>query len=179
MTWTLAFIALAALAAVLLLLIYAATRPDTFCVQRSAVIKAPAQTLYALINDLRLFNHWSPYQKKDPGLQGSYSGAASGVGAAYAWASDKGGSGRLEIIATQAPNRVTMKLDLQAPFKAQHTADFSLHAQGDTTTIVTWAVHGPQTFTAKLIGVVLNTDSAIGRDFDASLADLKTLTEAR
>ena len=49
---TLALIAVAAIGA---LLIFAATRPDTFRVQRSASIKAAPDTLYPLINDLRQF----------------------------------------------------------------------------------------------------------------------------
>ena len=166
-------------AALALLLIYAATRPDNFRVQRTAVIKAPAQKIFALIDDLHLFNHWNPYEKKAPGVKGSYSGAASGVGAAYAWDGRKVGAGRMEITASQAPSQVTMQLDFLKPFKAQNTAEFTLQPQGENLTIVTWAMHGPSPFISKLMGVVMNMDRMIGNDFEAGLANLKALTETR
>jgi hypothetical protein len=170
-----AFVAVAAVA----LLGYAATRPDSFRIQRSAVILAPAPKIFALINDLKLFNHWNPYERKDPGINGSYSGADSGVGAAYAWQSKKVGTGRMEIIASQAPSRVTMQLDLRKPFEARNTAEFTLQAEGERLTIVTWAMHGPSPFISKLMGVVFSIDRMIGNDFEAGLANLKALTEAR
>jgi Polyketide cyclase / dehydrase and lipid transport len=172
-------ILLIALAALALLSIYAATRPATFRVQRTTVIKAPAPKIFALINDLKSFNNWNPYERKDPSVKGSYSGTASGVGAAYAWDSRKVGAGRMEITASQAPSKVTMKLDFLRPFKAQNTAEFTLQAAGDDTTIVTWVMSGPSPYLAKLIGVVFNMDTMIGNDFEAGLANLKALTETR
>jgi hypothetical protein len=166
-------------AAIGLLLVYAATRPDSFRVQRSAVIMAPAPKIFALINDLKSFNNWNPYEKRDLGIQGRYSGAASGVGAAYAWDSRKVGSGRMEITAADAPRTLTMQLDFLKPFKARNTAEFTLQPQGDNLTIVTWAMHGPSPYLSKLIGVVLNRDTMIGKDFEAGLANLKALTERR
>jgi len=167
------------LAALALLLVYAATRPDHFRVQRTAVIKAPAAKIFALINDLKSFNNWNPYEKKDPGIQGRYCGAASGVGAAYAWDSRKVGSGRMEITAAEAPSKLTMQLDFFKPFKARNTAEFILQPQGEGLTIVTWAMHGPSPYLSKLMGVVFNMDTMIGKDFEAGLANLKALTEGR
>ena len=73
-----------ALAALVVLLIYAATRPDTFRVERSERIKAQPDKIFALINDLHRFNTWNPYEKKDPAIKGQYGGSASGPGASYA-----------------------------------------------------------------------------------------------
>ena len=167
------------LGAIALLLIVAATRPDRFRVQRTAVIKASAPKIFALINDLKSFNNWNPYERKDPGIKGSYSGPASGVGAAYAWEGRKVGAGRMEIIAAEAPSQVTMKLDFLKPFKAQNTAEFTLQAQGESLTIVTWAMHGSSPYLSKLMGVVISMDTRIGKDFEAGLANLKALTESR
>ena len=117
---TLILLALAAVVALLLLV--AATRPDTFRVTRTAVIKAPAAKIFALIDNLHSFNNWNPYERKDPGVKGSYSGPARGVGAAYAWDSRKVGAGRMEIIASEAPNKLTMQLDFIKPFKARNAS---------------------------------------------------------
>jgi len=175
----LATIILLTLAAIALLLIYAATRPDSFRVTRTMVIKAPAATIFSMINDLKLFSSWNPCEGKGPGVKGSYSGPASGVGAGYAWDGRKVGAGRLEITDSVAPTKVAMKLDFVKPFRAQNTAEFTLQAAGDKLTIVTWAMHGPSPYLGKLIGVVFNIDSRVGKDFEAGLANLKALTERR
>jgi hypothetical protein len=172
-------IALLALAAIALLLAYAATRPDSFRIARTKVIKAPAHKLHAMINDLKSYNNWNPFERRDPSIQGSYSGPASGVGAAYAWHGRKVGGGSLEIVDSVAPGKVTMRLDFVKPFKAQTTAEFTLQAEGDNLTIVTWALHGPSPFISKLMDVVFNQDRRVGKEFEAGLANLQALTEAR
>ena len=76
-------------------LVYAATRPNDFVVTRSASIKAPAETIFPLINDFRRWPEWSPFEKLDPGMHRTLSGADSGKGAAYAWeGNSKAGKGR-------------------------------------------------------------------------------------
>lgn len=65
------------------LFIYAATRPDTFRVERSTLIHAPAEKIFPLINDFRKWEHWSPWEKVDPAVKRTYSGAASEEGAIY------------------------------------------------------------------------------------------------
>src|SRR5437763_1516197 len=59
------------------LVAYASTRPDSFRVQRSATIKAPADRIFPLINDYRNWRQWSPYENRDPEMKRSYSGAPS------------------------------------------------------------------------------------------------------
>ncbi len=169
---------LLALGAVALWLVVAATRPDHFQVTRNAVIKAPAPKVFALIDNLKSFNNWNPFEKKDPSVKGHYSGAASGVGAAYAWQGRKVGAGRMEITASEAPHKLTMRLDFDKPFKAQNTAEFTLLPQGDALTVVSWTLRGPSPYLAKLMGVVIDMDALIGKDFEAGLADLKALAEA-
>jgi hypothetical protein len=165
--------------AVAVLLLHAARRPDTFRVTRTAVIKAPASRVFLLINDLKSFNTWSPYLRKDPGAQGSYSGPPNGIGAAYAWQGRKIGSGRMEITLSQAPAKVAMKLDFVKPFKAQNWAEFTLQDEGDNLTIVSWALRGPAPYLFRLMGVVIDMDRIIGKDFEVGLANLKALTERR
>jgi hypothetical protein len=85
----------------------------------------------------------------------------------------------MEIIASQAPSQITMQLDFLKPFMARNTVEFTLQVEGDRLTIVSWAMHGPSPFTSKLMGVVFNMERRIGNDFEAGLANLKALTEAR
>ncbi|QKO22704.1 SRPBCC family protein [Rhodoferax sp. BAB1] len=158
------------------LLVFAATRPDTFTLQRSLLIQAPPDKLHALINDMRSFNTWNPYDKKDPAMQGSYSGPAAGPGARYAFKGNKDvGEGSLEITSS-APGQVGMRLDMSAPMQVSNNITFTLQPRGAATE-VTWAMQGASPFIAKLMGIFINMDAMIGRDFEAGLASLKTLAE--
>ena len=84
-----AIIAVVVVVAIAAVLVLAATKPDTFQVQRAASIKAPPEKIFALINDLRGWGAWSPWEKKDPAMKRTFSGAQYGKGAVYAWDGDK------------------------------------------------------------------------------------------
>jgi hypothetical protein len=59
------------------LLGYAATRPDTFRVERATSINAPPEKIFVLINDLNRWGAWSPFEKKDPAMKRTLSGATN------------------------------------------------------------------------------------------------------
>jgi hypothetical protein len=173
-------ILLVALAGVLLavagVLLLAARLPDSFHVARSASIAAPAERIFPLINDLRQMNGWSPFVKRDPGLQGSYSGPASGPGASYRFEGKEAGSGTLHITEATAPMSVRMTLDMSAPLAARNNIHFSLVPDGQGTR-VTWTMEGGSPFVARVMDVLFNMDRMIGGAFEAGLADLKILAE--
>ena len=171
-------ILIAVVAALALLLIYAATQPDSFRVERSIRINAQPDKVFALINDLHGFNTWNPFNQKDPAIKGGYSGAASGKGAAYSWHSEKVGVGSMEIVDTAPPAKLTMKLDFVKPFEAHNIAEFTLTPEGDATQ-VTWAMHGPSPYVSKLMQVFFSMDKIVGKDFEDGLANLKVLAEGR
>ena len=158
-------------------LIYAATRPDSFRVERSTAIKAPPEKVFALVNDFKRWDAWSPWEKKDPAMRRAWGDATSGKGAAYSWEGNKDvGQGRMEITESIPSSKVSIKLEFVKPFEARNTVDFTLQPQGDTTH-VTWAIHGPMPYISKLIGIFCSMDSMIGKDFEAGLAGLKTVAE--
>ncbi len=178
---TVAYIAAAIVVVVAGILIYAATRPDTFRVQRSVTIKAPPDKIFALINDLHAWDAWSPYEKKDPAMKRAFSGAPGGKGAVYEWDGNKNvGKGRMEITETTPPGKILIKLDFIKPFEGHNTAEFTIEPKGDST-VVTWAMYGPCPYFAKVMGVVMglfmNVEDMIGNDFVAGLANLKTVAE--
>ncbi len=170
-------IAIAVVVLVAALLAYAATRPDTFRVERATSIKAPPEKIFALIDDLHAWSAWSPFEKKDPAMKRNLSGAPNGKGAVYEWEGNKEiGKGRMEITDTSPPSRVSIKLDFVKPFEAHNVVDFTLVPQGDATN-VTWAIHGPSPFISRVIGIFCNMDKMIGKDFETGLASLKTIAE--
>ena len=159
------------------LLGYAATKPDTFRVQRSASMKAPPEKIFPLINDFHNWVSWSPWEKLDLEMKKTHSGAASGKGAIYEWEGNKKvGQGRMEITEDSPPSKVAIKLDFIKPFQANNKAEFALDRQGDSTN-VTWTMDGSQPFMFKVMGVFMNLDNMIGKDFEAGLASIKGLAE--
>ena len=124
-------------------LIAASTRPDGFRVQRSASVKASPEKIFPLINDLKSFNAWNPFNKKDPNIKGSYSGAASGPSAAYAFeGNSEVGRGRIEITDSRPASEVRMSLHMLAPMEGRNVVEFTLRPREDSTS-VTWAIQGP------------------------------------
>ena len=160
-----------------IVLILAATKQNTFSVQRATTVKAPPERIFPLINDFHQWGSWSPYENKDPAMKRSYSGAESGKGAVYGWEGNKNvGSGRMEILDTSAPTKIVIKLDFFTPFEGHNTAEFTMLPQGNVTN-VTWVMHGPAVFISKVMQVFMNLDKMIGKDFEAGLVNLKTVTE--
>ena len=153
------------------------TQPDSFRVQRETSIKAPPEKIFPLISDFHAWSSWSQWEKLDPGLKRTYSGAPSGKGAAYAWkGNNKVGAGRMEITGSSVPSKVTIKLDFLQPFEGHNVADFTLEPKGNQTT-VTWVMRGPSSYVSKLMGVFVSMDSLIGKDFEAGLANMKAIAE--
>lgn len=163
---------------VIALLALAASKPDNFRVQRSRVIQAPAEKIFPFINDLAQWGLWSPWEKMDPTMKKTLSGPPSGVGAVSAWDGDKRvGSGRMEIIDSAAPSKVTLRLDFFKPMKAQHNAEFTLQPK-EGGTEVTWAMYGRQPFIGKIFSIFCQMDKICGPAFEQGLAALKGLAEA-
>jgi hypothetical protein len=159
------------------LLAYAATRPDTMHVERTASIQARPDHIFPLINDFHGWSSWSPYEKLDPQMKRTYSGAASGKGAVYEWdGNSQAGRGRMEITDVSHPSRITIKLDFIKPFEGHNVAAFVLKQNGGSTD-VTWTMDGPSPYLVKLMGILVDMDKLVGSDFETGLANLKAISE--
>ena len=159
-----------------IVLIYAATKPDTLHVERTIDIKATPEKLFPLINDFRQWDAWTPYNK-DPAMKKTFSGSASGKGAMYAWEGNKEvGRGEITITDTTPPREIVMALHMIQPFEGHNHVVFSLDAKGDATT-VTWTLEDKHTYFMKGMSLFLNLDKMIGGDFEVGLAKLKTVAE--
>jgi hypothetical protein len=61
---------------IVVILAFAATRPNTFRVERRTHINADPARVFALVEDFRRWPAWSPWEKLDPALTRNYSGAS-------------------------------------------------------------------------------------------------------
>src|SRR6476620_7925045 len=163
--------------ALVIIMTMAASKPDTFRVERTATIKADPGKVFSSINDFHNWAAWSPFEKLDPEMQKTLSGAASGKGAVYEWkGNSKAGAGRMEILESTAPSKIVIKLDFLKPFEGHNTSEFTMSPRGNTTE-VSWAVYGPSPFMMKIMHVFMNMDQMMGKDFETGLASLKTVSE--
>ena len=164
-------------AVIVALLLYAAFKPDTFRLSRSGTVAAPPDRVFALINDLRRFNDWNPFARMDPQNAITYDAVTAGVGGAYNWQGEKSGAGRMQITESLPAQRVTAKLDFSKPFEAHNMVDFTVQAQGDNSSNVTWTMHGPMPYLNRLMTIFFDMDKTVGEQFEAGLANLKALAE--
>jgi len=156
---------------------YIATRPGEFQVVRSATFAAPAPAVFAQVNELRKWEAWSPWAKKDPQMKQSYEGPAAGAGAVTSWVGNKDvGEGRMSIVESRPAELVRFKLEFFKPFAATNSAEFTFKEQGGRTA-VSWSMSGRNNFVGKAMSVVFDFDKMIGADFEAGLASMKTIVE--
>lgn len=169
-----------ALGLLLALVAFVATRPATFHIERSVAIQAPPENAFVHVNDFHAWSAWSPYEKLDPKMERSYSGAPAGTGAAYGWKSESGnvGEGSMTIEKSVKPTEIVIRLDFTKPFAATNTATFSFVPQAGGGTKATWAMDGSNNFVGKAASLVMNMDQLVGNDFERGLGALKTLAES-
>jgi Polyketide cyclase / dehydrase and lipid transport len=159
------------------LFIYAGFKPNTFRVERSACIKARPEKIYTLIENFRGWDFWSPWNRLDPGMKKMFNGAAKGTGSVYEWeGNDKVGKGRMEITETTSLSKIVIKLDFLKPFESHNITEFTLTPRGDSTQ-VRWIMYGPNRYMAKVMEIFFSIDNMIGKDFEAGLANLKSIAE--
>jgi uncharacterized protein YndB with AHSA1/START domain len=158
-------------------LAYAATKPDTFLIERSLTIKAPPEKIFALINNFRDWTRWAPQDTEDPSMKRTFSGPESGTGAVSDWTSSgSAGRGRMSITESVAPHRISVDVDWVKPFQAHNVNLFSLEPDGASTR-VTWSMRGTNVYMLKVMSVFMNMDRMMGKHFEAGLENLKKAAE--
>lgn len=144
--------------------------------ERSIVIDRPPSVVFAILNDLRRFNEWSPWAELDPATTYELSSPSEGVGARMAWSSNDAsvGKGAQTITASKPYERIDLGLDFDGQGPA--TSFYTLSPEGAGTK-VTWG------FSSELNGIVerwfgLIIPGMVGKDYEKGLAKLKTVAEA-
>jgi hypothetical protein len=159
------------------ILIFAATKPDSFRVQRSISIKASPEKIFAELNNFHRWEAWSPWEKLDPAVRRTYSGPENGVGAIYAWEGNSDvGQGRMTIIESALSLKLLLDIEFIKPFAAKNKVEFTLSKQGENT-VVTQAMYGPSPYLSKLMSLVFNMDKMVGSKYEEGLSSLKVISE--
>ncbi len=159
------------------LIILITLQPGTFSVQRSAIIVAPAATVFAQVNDLAAWNTWSPWKNLDPNPKSTLSTPSAGKGATFTWAgNNKIGEGSLTILDSKPDELVEIEQMFIRPFPGKARITFSF-SPVDSGTQVTWKMDGTNNFAGKAMCLVMDMDAMLGKDFAQGLANIKTVVE--
>lgn len=152
--------------------------PSEFRVTRSATIAAPADVVFAQVNNFRNWEFWSPWADRDPDAVFGYGGPSSGVGASFEWTGNNEiGQGSQKIVESVGNERIAIELRFTKPFQAENLVEFAFKPDNDGTT-VTWSMSGNRDFMSRMFSLLMNADGMIGRDFEQGLSNLKKVSEA-
>jgi uncharacterized protein YndB with AHSA1/START domain len=162
---------------VVAILVIAAFRSNTIQIQRSRTIQAPPEKIFALINDFHNWKLWAPQDLEDSTLKRTFSGPENGLGAESEWSgSGNSGKGRMEIVESDGPRKISIKVDFVKPFEAHNINVFTLEPVG-TSTKVTWEMRGTNAYFMKVMGIFMNMGRLMGKHFDAGLENLQKASE--
>ncbi|GAB76979.1 Polyketide cyclase / dehydrase and lipid transport [Austwickia chelonae] len=148
-----------------------------FTITRSVHIDATPERVQQVVEDLRHWESWTPWEQLDPEVQHTYPGATSGVGAVYTWAGDSSaGEGRMEIVASE-PGRVDLLFAMTQPSGSTHDLRLDI-TPVDGGTDLTWTFIGkPKTLLSKFLSAVLRLDQQLGDYIEQALERFKTEAE--
>jgi uncharacterized protein YndB with AHSA1/START domain len=152
--------------------------PNTFRIERSIVINAPAEKIYPLIAEPKSWTKWGVWSRRDPNMKMEFSGAASGAGAKWSWQSKSEGNGVMEFTAADPNRQIDYRLTLVDMGMVSRGALTLSAAGASPATKVSWTNEGEfggNPF-MRYFGLVM--DRMVGKDYDGGLANLKQLAEA-
>ena len=162
-------------AVVALLIVVGLLLPRHSRVEVSMPVDAPPATVYALVNDFRRVDLWSPRTATDPNARIVFSGPNRGVGATVTWDGVIVGSGTQTIVESRANEHVATTINPGEPGEARTWFDIE---REDGKTGVTWGFahdHG-----LNLVGryFALLLSGVVKRDYENGIRALKELAES-
>ncbi|MCB0447669.1 MAG: SRPBCC family protein [Gelidibacter sp.] len=119
--------------------IYIAVQPNSFEVTRSHTIKAPTAVIYDNVIDFKNWEAWSSWKEENPEIEIKLPEQTKGINGSYSWVDD-GEKGTMTTIATNAPNSIEQKMQID-DFPASKVV-WKFEAKGDGTTKVTRTISG-------------------------------------
>ncbi|MCB0382095.1 MAG: SRPBCC family protein [Psychroserpens sp.] len=119
--------------------IYIAVQPNSFHVERTRTIPAPAAVIYNNISDFKNWEAWSSWVEEKPETVITLSNQTKGVGGSYTW-EDEDGIGTMKTVAAVPNSSMTQEMQF-ADFPVNEVR-WKLIPNKDGTTDVTWTIDG-------------------------------------
>jgi uncharacterized protein YndB with AHSA1/START domain len=166
---------LGAVAVLVIALVFVASRPGSYAVEREAVVTAPLEVVYAQLADLHRWPAWSPWQPVAE-VQQEFGGSAAGQGARLHFtgrlqANGPMAEGELEVLEAVPSQRLVLRLTWFRPSQASVELNFALKPESTGARVV-WQVRGRLGFGQKLAGLLASWDDLLGPDLERGLRQL-------
>lgn len=150
--------------------------PSAIRTERFIQIDAQPEVVYTLVNDLQVWEAWSPWQGKDSTMVTTLSNPSEGMGATMTWTSEAMGNGSMQITQAQ-PYAFIATTRVFDDFNGESYANFTFKPE-DGGTKVSWTMDGSEIpFAFRGILALMDPIKAINKDYDEGLASLKALAE--
>lgn len=151
---------------------------DEYQIERDAMIKAPLEEVYAQIGDLKNWQNWSPWKKRDPAMELIFNGdKTKDVGDSYSWKSADSGNGTLTITEKSSPTLLAYKIQFEG-WDGTPTGELQLVQMQESVRVV-WTMRGHRGFVDKIFWTVMHIEDSIKKDFDDGLLFLKEMLEKK
>ncbi|WP_188442309.1 SRPBCC family protein [Planktosalinus lacus] len=165
-------------AIVLILIILMSIAPKNYHVNRSVIIQRPLSEVFEYIKYIKNQDNWSPWGKKDPDMEKTFTGTDGTVGFISHWKGNKQvGEGEQEITGVFKNERLETKLRFLKPWKSESDAYIKVEEVTPETTKVIWGFSGVNKPPGNLFMVFFNMDKTVGKDFEEGLLNLKQQLE--
>lgn len=111
---------------------YNASNLQQITIQKSVTINADIQTIFDNVVYLKNFPKWSPFYEEDPNQKIEVKGNDGQVGAQFHWNGNNGKDlGYQEIKEIKPLEYIKMECDIQKPFKANPTFEYTFSKTGN------------------------------------------------
>lgn len=154
--------------------IYIAVQPNSFEVERSRTIKAPAVVIYNNVIDFKNWEAWSSWAEADPNMKITLSDNTKGIGGSYSW-EDEDGIGVMSTTDAKPHSSITQEMKFAEFSKSDISWKFEDATDGSTN--VTWKIAGKDLpFMFKMFSVFMGgMEKQIGPNYERSLEKLDSI----
>jgi len=160
---------------IIIIAIFGMTQPRTATLERSILINADSETVFAELSSLRNFVTWNPWTRKDPSIEQSFGGEDGTIGSTYSWKGDKTvGEGTMTLTGIEPYGLVTMSMDFGQ--RGQAKATF-VTEEIDGQTRVTWGFESEMGNALRRGLVTAMMKKFVGNDYEQGLKNLKEKIE--
>ncbi|MFO1524470.1 MAG: SRPBCC family protein [Turneriella sp.] len=158
--------------------IVAATRPNTYTVERSLKINAAPEKIFPYLISFKKGLEWSAWDKQEEEVKRTFTGPESGMGAIYEFEGKKSGHGKLSYKSIVPNEEVKMDLTFYKPMQGSNDITYSLKKEGDAT-VMKYHMTGPAPIIARIIWLFADMDKYMGDKFNESMQNLKKIVEEK
>lgn len=153
-------------------------QPDSYTVERTAIIAAPPELVFEHVNDFQKWQQFNAWGDTDPNAVYTYNDIESGVGASFHWKGNSDmGEGHMTILESRPNEYVKVDLEFIKPFEGKAIAEFVLvPATGGTQ--LTERTSSDHNFFSKIMCLFMDMDKMIGDKYEEGFARMnKVLPE--